>query len=158
PGIPDALNALVLRCLAKYPDDRPTSYDELKALLVQCLPRTLTAAPMSRRFVSAAFDGVIVAAALVLIVLFDRALTGNTPHGLPSYVLLIAAIGWLYLGLSTALSGATYGKRATGLQVVTTEGHSTGVVRSLARGAIQFAPALVCLLPAVGPTFIPAEP
>ena len=65
--IPKGLNNVVLRCLAKKPEQRFSNYRELAAALEPYASGAVVPAPLGRRFVAGAIDLAIVFAAVILV-------------------------------------------------------------------------------------------
>jgi len=136
--IPADLAALIRRCLAKQPSERPSTYATLRNELRQFASNAVVPAPMGLRAAATAFD-VIVLFPIAAIVL--GSLAGSQVIRDPSGAgLVILAVLVLYWGLLEGVLGAGYGKRRCGLSVVTRNGDPPGVMRALARGALFVLP------------------
>ena len=66
-AIPKGLSEIVVRCLAKKPEQRFSTYRELALALELYASRAVVPAPLGRRFVAGAIDLAIVLAAAVLV-------------------------------------------------------------------------------------------
>jgi eukaryotic-like serine/threonine-protein kinase len=114
--IPAPLAAVVLQCLEKTPERRPTSYAELAALLRPYSTRTDRPAALSLRFMAGVVD-VLLVGAIVLVwrtATLDLANASNSPQ---SWTWLLNVAYFLCL---EPIWGASLGKRLFGLRVRST--------------------------------------
>jgi len=70
----------------------------------------------------------------------------NTEGGRNGVLLLVAVGFWTVIGLIEGSSGAFFGKRILGLRVVGTDGHTAGLGRGAARGAMMLVDSSICFL------------
>ena len=150
PAIPKALSSVVLRCLAKQPDDRYQNYDELREALKPFGPSPFRAAGLGIRFAAGFLDFVILQMMTGLLLLlhptFGKILAGD-PSFASREIFLLAALEMLpailYAGLLEGLSGFTLGKWLCGLGVVGPEGSKPGLGRGFTRALAFYLPRLL---------------
>ena len=137
PEIPEALAAIVLRCLAKDPLDRPTSYRSLASVLEPFGSSIKTPAPLGIRFAAGLMDG-----------FFSQFLMIS-----PAFVLLARsapAFGFrpvwenlfevAYFAITESVWGASPGKALCGVQVVTEHGARPRFAQALLRALVFIGP------------------
>ena len=120
--VPADLDAVVLRCLAKTPADRPTSYSGLADALRPFAAQRNEPARMRSRFLAALLDGAIVQAPFILWRAINIQVTmdgSGRQSGAPSWIWLVA---FAYALVVEGAWGASAGKRLLGLRVVQTGG------------------------------------
>jgi len=161
--IPAGVSAILLRCLAKRPEDRPPSYADLDASLQPFGSSTPAPARLGLRVVAGVIDAIILflaAAPLTLapVLEFDSAMTVKAhvaqqgAWALQSPVWLTVIVGLLtvaYYGLLERNVGGSLGKRICGLVVTRASGQPAGAARVVLRAAIFMVPAAVALVPKV---------
>ena len=81
--IPKGLSAVVLRCLAKKPEQRFADYTQLAAALEPFSSATPTTATLGRRFVAGTIDLAIVSAPLIALRLAWPMSDATEPCGMP---------------------------------------------------------------------------
>lgn len=153
PDLPGALDAIVLRCLAKTPSERPSSYAALADALRPFAARQEEPARLSTRFVAAAIDMVI----LQVPTMAWRAFFLQTEIDRSSRA--AAATEWVWVlsvGYYFSLEGfwgASLGKRILGLRVASIEERHWWR-RIAIRTIVFYAPAAVLALAAflIGPS------
>ena len=136
--IPKGLNNVVLRCLAKKPEQRFSNYRELAAALEPYASGAVMPAPLGRRFVAGAIDLAIVFAAVILV---DTALASLDVRDMStwSYVkwgFTTFLIIFVYFGTLEQFGGATVGKRLCRLAVGGADAPFAGPGRRLGRAAL----------------------
>ena len=121
PAIPRGLSDVIVRCLAKQPEQRFAGYGALDAALRPFGSAAPTPATVGRRLVAGIIDGVVTG--LVQRGLALMVLAGLTP-GRPRWWWYAGTVGLplLYYGLSEGLYRRSPGKALCGLQVVDTAG------------------------------------
>lgn len=146
PDVPAALGALVARCLAKDPADRPATYPEL-ARALSAFALVSRPARLDARAIAGIIDLLIVAipAGLLNAAAAPREVRrGSTSVDLEPWDVVV---GVLYFAVCEALWHTTPGKRLLGLSVTSLKGpltwRQTGV-----RALMFYAPAMLALLPA----------
>jgi len=152
-GIPPALGAVIVRCLAKDREGRPASYTELAAALRPFTATALPARPETRAM-AGVVDALLIwlpASLVGVIVEWGKASRGSTSVNIdPTPVVL----GLLYFFLCEWRWGATPGKRLFGLRVATVDGRGLRPRIAATRALMFYAgslPATIAGL-AVGPT------
>ena len=139
PAIPKGLSQVVLRCLAKQPDQRFADYDALAAALEPYASTGATPGTLGRRFFAGVVD-------LFVLALVSGALTVWWT-GLTTVIerdgLLWRQAGWFlfllaYLGIFECIWRATPGKALVGLTLVDADGLPLPAQRTLVR-AVLFA-------------------
>ena len=147
PDLPKALDALVMKCLARAREDRFADYAELHEALAAFQPTVMVPAPLGRRLAAGMVDAFVlsvltspVALALgididdIASITFRDMLIGSMvslPFYLAWYGVLEGRFGW---------SPAKY---AAGLRVVGEHGGVPGLQRGLARATIFWFPAIL---------------
>src|SRR5262245_59843799 len=135
--IPAPLAHVVLQCLEKTPDRRPTSYAELAALLRPFSTSTDRPAALSLRFMAGVVDALLVGA----IVLVWRTATLNLANASTAELTWSWLVNLAYfLGLEP-IWGASLGKRLFGLRVRSTS--SRPALAIAVRTLIFYAPNLI---------------
>src|SRR5262249_41542401 len=121
------------RMMAKRPEDRFGSYDELLDALAEVAPDRTRPAGLVARAIACAIDAMLVGFAAALITVGLKALGGRF-----DVFPILAAI---YGILAPARTGATYGKRALEIEIAC-EGRRGGIGlrRALRRFALQWGP------------------
>ena len=129
-----------MRCLAKHPGARISSYAQLKAALTPFSSRGLTTAPLSARIAAGVVDaGIVVACTYTLNYwLTLAAIASNVPLGTIGvlHVLSDACLVIAYFCLSEGFAGRSAGKWVFGLRIAKTDGSRAGVGRAFARAAV----------------------
>lgn len=137
PGIPKALCAAVLRCLAKDPQARFKDYTELRAALMPFSSTAPTPATLGRRVLAGFVDFAIWMtlanlAYMALIMWSDRSLiTWSQTRLQPAFLLLV-----LYFAVPEGLRGASLGKWICGLRVVGPDRNVPGFWKAFLRACI----------------------
>ncbi len=146
--IPRGLAAVVLRCLAKTPAQRPQSYAELADLLRPYASAHEIPAPIGTRLLAWIADSVIVS--IVTWLLASSAWMIGMTLGSTVTLRRLSAWSWLasaiyYLVLEGG-SGASLGKRLMGVRVTSqapSESNATWWLRIGLRTAVFYAPTLI---------------
>ncbi len=139
--IPARLSAVVMRCLAKSPDNRPSSYPALADALRPFLARHDRPAPLATRTLAGLVDSWVILGIPVTLVTM---MVADPLSGSPAGAVAVANLSWLatlvyYLALEGA-TGASLGKRLFGLRVVSATASSAGWVQFAIRVALFYAP------------------
>ena len=144
-GVPDALAAVVTRCLAKDRAQRPPTYAALEDELRPLSSTAPTPAPLGRRALAGMADHALFSVLVVPMTLF-LVLRGTPEFGLPigiGHALVLA----LYFATLESLWGASLGKRLAGLRVIRLDGQRPEFRRALARAAVYQVSSLVTIVP-----------
>jgi serine/threonine protein kinase len=138
PAVPRGLSRIILRCLAKRPEDRYASYAALAAALEPYASVSPTPATLGRRFIAGVIDHIVIGFLNVPIIVLLVVPTITAPtlrqtltNSLASFSLIL-----LYYGGSDALWARTAGKALLGLTLVDAGGRPP-------RPAVAFARALL---------------
>ncbi|HZH41107.1 MAG TPA: protein kinase, partial [Gemmatimonadales bacterium] len=130
-AVPDGLQQVVMRLLAKQREKRHQTYDEARNALMPFSSRGLAVAPLSRRFGAIFID--------LGLLFFPIGLLGGAylvGNGFRNQVELTLALHFsqlLYFSLTEWLGGASLGKRLLGLRVTTIDGGSVSLPVVVAR-------------------------
>lgn len=140
--IPQALQAVVTRMLAKEPGKRHQSHADLRSDLLpfSSRPPTVTPVDLTRRFLASLVDGVIYGGPFMAYSLVSDGTMSPPVLGLAS--LLSRAAGVFYYGLCEWRWGRTPGKRALDLCVKRRDGGSISASQAFARTLVLSALAL----------------
>ncbi len=146
--IPPALDALIMRCLARPREERFEDYAALRAALVACLPVEQEPAPLVRRLAAGIIDAWIIGMiGSALFSLFKPADLNMADYAtdprLPLRQALFALpVELLWYAVLEGLTGWSVGKRLLGLRVATPSGAVPGVLRGAVRALLITAPGL----------------
>ena len=146
PDVPAALGALVARCLAKDPADRPASYPEL-ARALSAFALVSRPARLDARLIAGIIDILIVSlpAGLLNAAAAPRPVRrGSATIDLEPWTFVV---GVLYFAVCETKWHRTLGKRLLGLSVASVQGALSWRQAGL-RALTFYAPALLTLLPA----------
>ncbi len=134
-SVPEGLASVVVRCLAKDPDDRPQTYPELAEQLRPFSRAAASPARLGVRFAAGAIDRLIVnlAAAALTLVLVALWPTGRYARAPGAALPLVLAAVVLYFSLTEWAFGASPGKWLMGLRVTGADGEPLTFGRSLVR-------------------------
>jgi hypothetical protein len=142
--IPAELAALIKRCLAKQPADRPGSYGELRKELRRFASGSVAPATIGLRAAALSFDLVIL---LLIAAPVVGGLVGSQLISHPAgAIATVIALGVLYFGIVEGAIGAAYGKHRCGIEVVTNQGNRPGIARGLARATTLLMPIILWLI------------
>ena len=139
--VPEELDRVVLRCLAKRPEERFSAYTSLREALTPTPP-----APLSRRLAAGAIDGSLVIG-WSLAWLGDNKGTFTANREVLDF--LVGVAGATLLGFGEGVWGTSPGKFLLGLRVrrnLAPPGWRAGLVRGAVFGALQNVPILWILL------------
>ena len=137
PAVPEGLSQIVLRCLAKRPDQRFADYDALAAALEPYASTAARPAPPSRRFVAGVVDQVLLGVVGALVSLWwigvltpiERALPFRQP--VAWFFILLA-----YFGVVESVWAASPGKALLGLTLADRNGRAPRSSRAMARATL----------------------
>jgi len=132
--IPKGLSAVVLRCLAKKPEQRFANYTQLAAALEPFSSATPTAATLGRRFIAGTIDLAIVTIPLIALSIGLPLADVTDRVALPTIL--------LYFGVLETIWGATLGKAFCGLAVVGANRQSATKIQVMIRVAVY----TICIL------------
>jgi eukaryotic-like serine/threonine-protein kinase len=145
PAVPKGLSHVVLRCLAKKPEDRFRTYDDLAAALEPYASWSPTAATLGRRLLAGTID-------LALLTFFlapataALMLTRSAGFDRRSWIVQLtvaAVVSFLYYGLSERRWGATVGKAFMGLTLVDAQSRPPGTAAALIRSGVFLGPSII---------------
>jgi uncharacterized RDD family membrane protein YckC len=159
--IAPGLSAVVLRCLAKDPSARPSSYAELEAGLRPHSSAVPVPANLGLRAVAGSIDWLLLGTATAPLAIapalalaannsINAAITYTGPRDLKSSLwvtLGVGAITVLYYGVLEGRWGRSLGKQVCGLEVVTTSGEPAGATRAMLRALVFVLPYWMVLVP-----------
>ena len=135
PAVPKGLSAVVLRCLAKKPQQRFPDYDALAAALEPYSSTALSPATLGRRVAAGVIDHGLVGLPISITTVW--ALLS------PSWVLWSQQLAWwlllLYFGVIEGLWAATPGKAVFKLVVVDAQGRPPRMAKAFARAGVYVA-------------------
>ncbi len=141
--VPEGLERIVLRCLAKRPDARYPDYAALRGDLEPFVLPPPTAADLVRRAIAWQVDELISAVPIFGVIAVVRPGTlpwSPAPQELPwSFFAAEVVVRILYLGLLDGTWGTTPGKAAFGLAVVGPDRRRPGLARAFLRAALLVA-------------------
>ncbi len=138
PGVPRGLSQVILRCLAKRPEDRYASYAALAAALEPYASSSPTPATLGRRFLAGLVDQWVLAVVTVpitLAVLMPRMGAGDWPTRLLTMAVSLGMVV-LYYGTSEAIWARTPGKALFALRLADAAGRPPRPGLALARAAL----------------------
>ena len=139
--IPARLSAVVMRCLAKDPGNRPSSYPALADALRPFLARHDRPAPLATRFLAGFVDSSIIVGIPVALL---TTILADPLSGSPQRTLAVANLSWaaalLYYLVLEGATGASLGKRLFGLRVVSATSSAPSWPQIAARAFLFYAP------------------
>ena len=150
-GVPEALAAIVTRCLSKDRTLRPASYAELEHELQPFSSVAPVPAPLGRRFAAGIADTVLYMLAVAPLNMYMTFMYGPETVSRYSPFHVVALI--TYFSLLEGVGDASLGKRLFGLRLIGVDGQRAGFPRALARAAMYNISGIVGLIPMaiVGP-------
>ncbi len=152
--IPPALDAVIMRCLARKRDERFADYASLRAALVACLPVEHEPAPLVRRIAAGVVDawliGMLGSAIFSLFKPADvnMAEFAADPRLQVRQALFAMPVELLWYAVLEGLTGWSVGKKLLGLRVARVTGGVPGMARGAVRGLLLAAPGLAGALAA----------
>jgi uncharacterized RDD family membrane protein YckC len=147
PGIPPALSALIVRCLAKDPSARPASYADLAKALRRFSGASRPASP-SARVIAGIIDMIVVGVPVGILKSAVLQQGGARAAANVSVDPWPALISILYFALCEGIWATTVGKRLCGLRIVSTKGDVT-LRQGFGRSIIFQAPQLPLVIGAL---------
>jgi eukaryotic-like serine/threonine-protein kinase len=136
PTIPKGLSDVILRCLAKRPEQRFASHEALAAALVPYGSAAPTPATLGRRLLAGAIDGVVVSTiSLVVLLAVTLPLLQTVPMPLLLRLAIVNLPIALYFGTTESLWSRSPGKAICRLTVVDTRGRPVRGWRTWIRAA-----------------------
>lgn len=152
-NVPEALNALVMKCLARSRDERFADYASLRSALEACLPNEATPAPLVRRFVAGMVDNYAITAIssplwLPLASNLGMNMAEITTDRRAQLLQMLVALPLelLWYGVLEGRLGWSPGKLLVGLRVARRDGSPPGLARGAIRGLLILAPGFVAVL------------
>lgn len=152
-GLTPAQNAVLLKMIAKRPDERYGSYEDLLSALRQCAPNYDRQASPAKRIAAElcnfATCYLVFTFSVFIMFAFGRELGMSQQNGTPIVGWFVAALFAIFSGVyiyMTGRYGATPGKNLLGLQVTRTDGGAIGYGASCVRYLVAY-PALWMLIP-----------
>ena len=151
PEVPSGLATIVHRMLARNPEDRFVSYDQLAEALLPYSGRALTAGGLLARYAGYLVDGLVLYGVSTLLLKLAASVFSPLGSGISNRI-WYWCIGLLYYGIYEGTKGATFGRKIAGLGVVDDHGAPPSLGRAFTRALLFFGPAIV-LLPVISSLF-----
>ena len=145
PGVPKGLSQIVLRCLAKQPDDRFQTYDALAAALEPYASWSPTPATLGRRLIAGVLDLTLLTFLLIpatVAMMMSRSMVFDRRLWI-AQLTTSTILSLLYYGLSESRWGATAGKAMLGLTLVDAQSRPPRPGAAFARAAVFLAPSVL---------------
>ena len=149
PDVPKQLSRLIMRCLAKNPDDRTSTYAELAGGLEPYSSRVPEPASVGLRLAAGAIDWVVLGFLLAPIAVYldllglehdstaaDWGGVSRFGTGVVLYQVVYLVVTASYFSILEWYWGSSIGKAICGLQIVDREGRRPSVLSILGRAAI----------------------
>lgn len=140
PEIPPGLAEVVLRCLAKQPDERFQTYPELREALRPFCSANPVPAGLLRRVLASCIDLPILSIlSLIIMVLWQPSgliVPGYLSWWFLAFFSLVFALPIQYFGISEGFWGASPGKCIAGIKVVPTGGGAPSLSRAMIRAML----------------------
>jgi uncharacterized RDD family membrane protein YckC len=142
PEIPSALGTVVMKCLAKTPAERPSSYAALAEALRPFSAVAEAPASLWVRFVAGAADSAILGVPVGLLTMQVSDPLTQTAAGAAVISVWTWPIAFLYYFLFESRWGASPGKRLLGLRVTAADGTRARAAQIAARTAVVMLPSI----------------
>jgi eukaryotic-like serine/threonine-protein kinase len=151
PEVPKGLSEIVLRCLAKQPEQRFPDYDAVAAALEPYASWSPTPATIGRRLLAGVVDTTLLTffMAPVLVVLMVTPADGFDRGTWAIQLTVAAIVSLVYYALCERRWGATAGKALMGLIVVDVQSRPLGIAAAFTRAGLFLGPTIIGSLAAV---------
>jgi hypothetical protein len=133
PGVPQGLSQVVLRCLAKQPEQRCPDYDALARALEPYSSTAAKPATLGVRFFAGVVDWCLLG---LLGVLVTFSAVGPGSEGRPATYAAWFFVMLAYFGIAETVWAATPGKALVGLTLVDSNGRTARASHVIARAAL----------------------
>jgi len=144
-GVPKGLSDIVLRCLAKRPEDRYASYDDLRTALEPYASWSPSPATLAQRVAGTVFDLAILSvlrAPMSVVIALSQA-AGPDRRLMLAQLAVTAATSVTYFGVCEGRWGSTAGKALAGVMLVETSGAPARMGAAFGRAALFLLPGIL---------------
>ena len=145
PRVPRGLSVIVLRCLAKRPEDRFQTYDALAAALEPYASWSPSPATLAQRVAGTVFDQALLRALLtpVSLAIALQQFAGPDRRLMLAQLAVAAATSVTYFGVCEGRWGSTAGKALAGIMLIETSGAPARMRAAFGRAALFLLPGIL---------------